>query len=324
MTATDIALKYFVEWYSGLTTQKDGMPARGAVAAALVVLDHLKDDYNLAVEAHLAKGGAQISGVSGAAVARILARFDETRPFVKEGGRTNRGGPGIIAGMLSALAEARLDQLTQEERVSVLTALQEYLAGRVRDYHNRKRVQFGYNPSQSAWQSVRDILDAAHKTGKDGPVAQYLVGAKLQLRFPDIAVGNESYSTADDQLGRPGDFYIGDTAFHVTATPMPPLYEKCKKNLSDGYRVYLLVPDSILAGTRQNAELAAPGRISVQSIESFVSQNVEELSHFEKDRLAGGFRALLDKYNERVDATELDKSMLIEIPRNLPEASENE
>ncbi len=90
--------------------------------------------------------------------------------------------------------------------------------------------------------------------------------------------------------------------------------------ISDGYLVYLIVPDAVLAGTRQNAELAAPGRISIQSIEAFISQNIEELSRFEKDRLAGGFKSLLEKYNARVDSAELDKSMLIEIPLNLARA----
>lgn len=84
-----------------------------------------------------------------------------------------------------------------------------------------------------------------------------------------------------------------------------------------GYSVYLLAPERILVGTRQNAESILPGQITTQSIESFVAQNLEELSMFSKDKLTGGFRLLLEKYNERVDQIESDKSMLIEIPRNL-------
>jgi hypothetical protein len=157
----------------------------------------------------------------------------------------------------------------------------------------------------------------ARETGKEGPLAQHLVGAKLELRFPKIAIGNESYSTADDQLGRPGDFCIGDTAFHVTVAPMPALYEKCRKNVDDGFRVYLLVPDRTLSGARQNADLILPGKIAVESIESFVSQNIEELSDFSKQKLAAGFRQLIETYNKRVDVCEIDKSMLIELPKNL-------
>jgi len=155
------------------------------------------------------------------------------------------------------------------------------------------------------------------QTGKLGAVAQYLVGAKLQLRFPNIDVSNDSYSTADDQLGRQGDFLIGDTAFHVTVAPMPAVYDKCKSNLDGGYRVYLLVPEDKVVGARQNAELAAAGKIAVEAIESFVGQNVEELSAFSQKMLLTEFQKLLEICNKRVDAAESDKSMMIEIPANL-------
>ena len=140
---------------------------------------------------------------------------------------------------------------------------------------------------------------------------------KLQLRFPDIQISNESYSTADDQLGRPGDFHLGDTAFHVTVAPMPAVYEKCKSNLHEGLRVYLLVPDRSLTGARQNSTLLLDGKVAVESIESFVSQNIEEISTFSKKRLPEGVRRLLEEYNRRVDEIEVDKSMLIEVPKNL-------
>jgi hypothetical protein len=179
------------------------------------------------------------------------------------------------------------------------------------------KISIKINPELSTWCNISNILSVARETGKEGPLAQYLVGAKLELRFPDIKIGNESYSTADDQLGRPGDFYIGDTAFHVTVAPMPALYEKCQQNLNDGMRVYLLVPDRTLNGARQNADLILPGRVAVESIESFVSQNIEELLDFSKKKLTAGLRGLLETYNKRVEACEIDKSMLIEMPKNI-------
>jgi len=60
-----------------------------------------------------------------------------------------------------------------------------------------------------------------------------------------------------------------------------------------------------------------PERIAVESVESFVGQNIEELSFFTRDKLKNGFRRLLEAYNNRVDAAEMDKSMLVEIPGNL-------
>ncbi len=312
------ALELFESWYNHLPVHKaSGGPAKGTIAAAIVVLERLREDYRLKIEAHTAQGGAQISGASGQAVKKILARFGETRPFAKEGGRTNRGGPGDIKKMLQALKKANLEKLAAERRNEILNGMQRFLVGKVVEFHNRERIKMVYDPSKSTWQNIQGLLSAARETGKEGPVAQHLVGAKLQLRFPDIAVSNESYSTADDQLNRPGDFYIGDTAFHVTVAPMSTVYEKCKDNLENGYRVFLLVPERAVTGARQNAELMVPGRIAVESIESFVGQNIEELSHFTRDKLKNGFRRLLETYNDRVDAAETDKSMLVEIPRNL-------
>jgi hypothetical protein len=309
----------FESWFDGLPVHKpSGGPAKGTMCAALVVLERLKKDFDLDLDKHRAKGGSQIKGTSGAAVRKILSRHGESRPFSKEGGRTNRGVPGDIKKMLETLEGVKLDRVDDlEVRDAILNKLQQFITTKVTECLNRGQIKMVFDQNRSSWQVVRDLLDLAREMGKEGPVAQHLVGAKLQLRFPEMPISNESYSTADDQLGRPGDFYIGDTAFHVTVSPMPLLYEKCKNNLDKGLRVYLLVPDRSLHGTRQNTELLMAGKIAVESIESFVSQNIEEISVFSKSQLTSGFRNLIKTYNERVDASEIDKSFLIEIPDNL-------
>lgn len=217
--------------------------------------------------------------------------------------------------MLEAIDTAHLEEFPMSERNDILTSLQEFLIEKVEEFYRPLRIE--HDPTDTIWQSTHDLLAKAAEAGKEGPVAQYLVGAKLQLRFPDMKISNESYSTADVQLGRRGDFYVGDTVFHITVAPMSALYEKCKKNLDDGFKVYLLVPDRLIAGTKQNAELHATGQISVGSIESFVSQNIDELSRFSSNEVKKEFRTLLEVYNKRVDAAEANKSMMIEIPVNL-------
>ena len=308
----------FQHWYDHLPVHKaSGGVAKGTICAALVVLDSLKDDFNLDIKSHLAAGGAQIKGASGAAVARILEQFGETRPFSKEGGRTNRGGPGDINKMLEALNKSRIKEISEEERRKILEHLQLFLVDKVKEYHNRQRIHFVFDPTKTTRQLIGDILQVAKETGKMGPVAQHLVGAKLQLRFPNEVISNESSSTADDQLGRLGDFFVGSTVFHVTVAPMPPVYNKCIKNLEEGYRAFLLVPDSELSGARYDAENKVEGKIAVESIESFVGQNIEELATFSGKQLTKGFRKLIDAYNSRVDQAELDKSLLIDVPKNL-------
>ena len=307
-------------WYDGLKRVSGEFPARGTIAGALVVLEKLKEDFDLDIDAHTAPGGSQIRGASGGAVRGILARFGETRRFVAEGGRTNRGLRGDIASMLTTLADAGLDTLCDNQRNTILNDLQGFLVEKVHEFYLRQRLKLSYDPSKSARQAVGEILSNARDIGKGGQVAQYLVGAKLQMRFPNDQIGNESYSTADEQLGRPGDFLIGDTAFHVTVAPMSGVYDRCKQNLDDGYRTFLLIPEDSMIGARQNAEAIAPGKIAVESIESFVGQNIEELASFSRNKITNGFSSLLHIYNERVDAVETDKSVLVEIPPNLRRA----
>jgi hypothetical protein len=308
----------FEGWFKALPSHPAaGGPARGTIAAALVVLEHLRENCRLNLSSHQAKGKAQLAGVSPAAVAKILARFGETRPFLKEGGRTNRGGPGAIGGMLDSLRAGGIEKFDAATRESILTSLQSFLVDRVKDFHDKQRLKVLFDPSKATWCLISELLCLARQNGKEAPVAQYLVGAKLALRFPNLKVENFSYSTADDQLGRPGDFYVSDTAFHVTVAPQMALFEKCRTNLDQGYRVYLLVPERAVIGARQNAEAHMAGKMAVESIESFVGNNVEELSEFSKDKLRAGFTRLFEEYNRRVDAVENDKSLLLEIPPNL-------
>lgn len=84
-----------------------------------------------------------------------------------------------------------------------------------------------------------------------------------------------------------------------------------------GYKPFLLVPDSKLIGTRQNAEEWCEQRISVESIESFVSQNIDEISIYNKENLSTNIKDLILIYNKRVDLVETDKSLMIELPSNL-------
>lgn len=282
------------------------------------MLENLKKDFALDIEAHTAEGGSQISGTSGSAVRRILEQFGEIRPFVSEGGRTNRGLRGAIKALLEAISNAGLHRVGEDKRGAILERMQSFLVEQVRDYHSQQRLEVTYNPAISTWQLIHDLLEQARESDKEGPVAQYIIGAKLQLRFSETAVGNESYSTADVQLGRRGDFLIGDTVFHVTVAPMPAVYEKCRRNLRDGFKVYLLVRDRSVVGAKQNADATAPGQITVESIESFISQNLDELSTFSRREHESAVRRLLISYNQRVDAIENNKSMLIEIPPNLP------
>ncbi|SRR6266404_4734130 len=237
-------------------------------------------------------------------VESYLQSFEATRPDLEN-----------TASVLAVIRSLHPEDLPVEERREIV-GMQAFLIDKLSDYQPA-RIRFPYDPLKTTWQLLFELLTRARKRRFERFVACQLVGATLQLRFPDMKISNESYSTADKQLGRHGDFHVGDTVFHVTVAPMIAVYEKCKRNLEQGLKVYLLVPDRLVAGTKQNAELQAAGRIAVQSIESFVGQNIDELSRFSNREVSESFRRLLEIYNDRVDRAETNKSMMIEIPANL-------
>lgn len=317
MAEQEETLSQFEDWYQNQNHGKAPVP-KGTIAGALVVMERLKNAYQLDLDSHLTNGGAQIKGASGDNIKRILAQFGETRHFVSEGGRTNRGLRSAIDDMLKTLSAMNLEQLPIDQRNQIIEELQAFLVEKVKEFHSRERLKFAFDPSMSTWQLIYNLLDTARRDNKAGPVAQHLVGAKLQLRFPQEKIGRESYSTADKQLGRPGDFHVGSTAFHVTIAPMPAIFDKCERNIAEGLRPYLLVPNDRLYGVRQNIEgSSGKGKIAAEAIESFVSQNIEELSQFSSDRLANGIFNLFEEYNSRIAEAEADKSLSIEIPQNL-------
>jgi len=211
-------------------------------------------------------------------------------------------------------------ELTDEQinrRSASPELLKERFLARLRELRGDSPIDFLYDTDRTAWHLVGDLLQAARDCEKEAAVAKHLVAAILTARFPDRITSTKTQDHTSSQADDPGDFRVGNTIFHVTVAPMFALFDECKRNLADGYRVYVVVPERVATGARQNAEQLAAGKIHVVSIESFVSQNIEELAEFSADRVRDGFYRLFNTYNERVNAIENDKSLLLEVPRNL-------
>lgn len=280
-------------------------------------MEHLRSDLDFDIEAHKASGSDQLRNATRTNVQGILARFGETRVLLQEGGRTNRGLMRNLTPLLSLLATSDIGFLSEEERNDAIDEMQSFLVERAADIFNADKISFSFNLTTSSREIVGKILDSAREKQKAGDVAEYLVGAKLALRFPGHDIRNSVASAADVQTQEQGDFQISDCVFHVSVAPNSGHYEKCKSNIANGLRVFVLVPDARLLGTRQFVEQELGDRVSVESIESFVSQNIEELSEFASDKVAVNLKLLLDKYNERVAEVETDLSLQITIPAAL-------
>jgi len=309
-------IKIVAEWWNSFPSKSR---SRGNIAGGLVLLENLRDNFDLDIEAHKASGSDQLKNASRQNVQKVLARFGEERILLKEGGRTNRGLMKKLQPLLQALSQAGFGNMSPENRSQGIHNMQSFLADRARDIFNAEKISFKYRPSMTSHETVGVILDSARKRQKTGEVAEYLVGAKLALRFPKYGIRNSSASSADRQTEQQGDFQINDCIFHVSVTPNRGHFDKCMDNLADGFRVFLLVPDDSLQGSRYSAQQDTDGQVSVESIESFVSQNIEELSEFAGEKVVCNIRRLLVKYNERVAQVETDLSLQIRIPKALEE-----
>lgn len=312
------ALNALMQWYDGERPKPGKEPERYVLCAGLAITELVKEKAPLYENDYLTEKN-QVKKTGGPAIKAVLIRYGESRVLAQEGGRTTRGTRPAAEKLVKMLNEIpETASLSEEERLAVSTKLQTWLVERVKEYFDRKKIEVEILLEHSGQQIVASIMESAQVRGVTGAVAQHLVGAKLSLRYPGLDIENHSYTTADLQLNRPGDFVVGDTVFHVTVSPMPAVLDKCEMNLRNNYRAILLVAESKLQAAKQMAEMKSiVDRVGILSIESFVGQNIEEMGEFERRNLSKTWRELLEEYNRRVNQVETDRSLLIEIPNNL-------
>lgn len=175
-------------------------------------------------------------------------------------------------------------------------------------------ISFHFDPAVSTHNTIARIIDAARVAGRVDAIAYHLVGATLTMRFPTLEIHNACFTAGDVQTGREGDFQLGDMPLHVTMRPLPAVFDRFQRNVQEALGPLLLVPDQHLPTARGWADLMGLTSLAVESIESFVALNCDELAQGSRELQPGQLRQLITLYNQRVDAVETDKSLLIELP----------
>lgn len=306
----------FRQWVRSLPKEVslEGLPPRGLVAAALCVLERLREKPSVNFRDHLTPKSGQIAGVTRAKQDAILARFGERRLYTKEGGRTNRGNHVHVEQMLKSIGSDGFVELSAEDQWAAIDDMQGILIEIVRKHFELAKLTFDIPQPLSAHGCVSAILEAASKVAKAGPVAQHLVAAKLRVRFPGTDIATFPVFAQDSQAGRKGDVVVNDMVFHVTIAPNDSHYLACSRNVAEGMLATLLVPSRLAGSTKQFLENTVEScGITVLGIEEFVAQNIGELSAFKSKDLAAKMGQLLREYNRIVDEHESDKSFMIDI-----------
>ena len=206
-------------------------------------------------------------------------------------------------------------------RAEVINSLQAAMVERIQaDFFDKQRLRIEYRSDEPTSVAVRQLLEAASRRGGNatGAVAQHVVGAALCLHYPDMAIGNHSYTTADEQTGRVGDFVVENAALHVTTAPGEALMRKCSANLAlDVLPIVLTLRERIAAAEGLAGNFDIADLISVRNVVDFVADAVDIPAQYQRGRMSTRLRGLLETYNTRVAAAEPDPSLQVEIPDNL-------
>ncbi|MDX1966829.1 MAG: DUF4928 family protein, partial [Planctomycetaceae bacterium] len=160
---------------------------------------------------------------------------------------------------------------------------------------------------------IESILEQS-KGRSGGKVEQHLIGAKLERRFPNDAIENHAGHAGDAQTGRLGDFTLGNTVYHVTASPGLSVIDKCGRNLAAGQRPILLVPRAGISRAIALAEeRQLERRIMISAIEDFIGLNIVEMALGRDSEFLTILKEIVDIYNRRLRAVETDLSLQIEV-----------
>lgn len=315
---TEAFLKAAQDWYESQRAENGAMNTN-VMNAGLIVSRMMADGLPITDERLYSNGKSQVRGLSGPAIAKILEQHGETRIFTREGGRTSRGTVFLAAAIRDVLNDTHVSEGNPIDAVFVSSKLEAFFTKCVRlDYFDKQRITVEIDYTKPLSSVVSDILKAAAERSDKptGAVLQHLVGAKLQLRFPEEKIGIDRANAADMHTDREGDFQVGTTAFHVTTAPMEKLVTRCVENKRAGYRPVILTLESKVQAARQMADnVGMSEQISVQAAEVFIGTNIEEISTYDGDKIRLGLAKLIRTYNARIEKIEIDKSLMIEEPR---------
>lgn len=305
-------------WYEG-ERAKNGSINTNVMNAGLIVSHMLADGIPITDERLYSEGKSQVRGLSGSTISKILEQHGETRIFTREGGRTSRGTIYLAAAFRDVLNSIQVYENEPVDVAFVSYQLEAFFTQCVRlDYFDKQRIAVELDYNKPVASVINDILKAASDRSDKptGAVLQHLIGAKLQLRFPDVKIGNDRANAADLHTGREGDFQVGTTAFHVTTAPMEKLISRCVENKRAGYRPVILTLESKVLAARQLADnFNMSELISVQAAETFIGNNIEEIAIYDGDKIREGLASLIRTYNVRINTIEIDKSLMIDEPR---------
>lgn len=283
--------------------------------ALLITRTAIKSGLPLDAAKLVTTAQGQVLGLGKSAVQGILGGYGITKVLAAEGGRTSRGSMGNMQDYVAFLnSTAKLKGFDLQE-------IESWWVARVRDFFESSPLKLKVDTGSTLKACLAGIFEEAKRRQSEnrgstvlGAVMQHLVGAKLEMLYPNENIKHSGYSVADSPTGRSGDFELGDCVIHVTTAPAALLLQKCIDNLDRGLRP-LVISNNIgaaMAETLADQE-GMSKRIEVLDITQFLVANMLEWTAFDGSKRRNTFEELISRYNIIVESCETDPSLKIEV-----------
>jgi len=279
------------------------VPAR--LQAALALLEKLRDNPSLRLEDHVASKGS--SGLESHETYgnRAHARF-EIEPINKNHGRRSSNLQDWGQDLLDKLTRGGFEGASPNARLALITLAQESFAAVLRSIVEQGPLEARIR-RRAAEFVIADVLKQAEEKNKAGDVAQYLVGAKLMLRFnrdiPVLPANKGDRKSRLDPNARLGDFEIENAVIEV-ALGLPDdkhLTQIAQILDNPEAEVRLLTREDRVEVWRKEVDTSDEIdalRVVVSSVVTFVGQNISELGEFSSEGKSFQLQALFDLYNK--------------------------
>lgn len=280
------------------------VPAR--LQTALALLERLRESPSLKLEAHQASRGSSGLESHEPFGARAHERFN-LEAINKYHGRRSSNLEDWGQVLLDEVKARGFEALPSNARQKLLDAIQEVFAAKLRSILEQEPLQARVK-SRTVESLIKEVLAQADEKGRMADVAQYLVGAKLELRFnqrlPVHPVNKGDRKSFGDQEARKGDFEIGDCVIEVAlGLPDEKHLAQIESALDQAdVEVWLLTRGDRVATWQNELDRrlgAGMRRVVVTSVEAFVGQNIAELAAFSASEKPSQIKLLIDIYNDR-------------------------
>lgn len=294
---TDSARDSFETWLAThMRLGENVTPSR--LIVLLAALERLRETPTLAVGDHLTPNGQQLIK-HNKHVKQALARFAIDTP-VAEYGRRASNVSAWIGPLFALLGEQGFAAIPETERHRLLEFMGAIAAGRVKSINEAEPLVARYSRG-TARAVLVDLLNQAQMKNRAKDVAEYLVGAKLEMLYGGESVKRKDVNTPSEF----GDFRVGNAAIEVTVNSVDSRHieqvGRVLSNTSLDFWLFVRTRDRANWQKRIDASLSelSERRVVVTDIEGYLCANVTERGNFMSANVETAFAKLFEIYNER-------------------------